>query len=77
MSVREISCDQLINTDIFEIISTPQVSHHLKETTGEIKIWIKPTTAEDHSFRVGAALGLLEEGEKLEKIMLRGGWQTE
>ena len=30
-----------------------------------------------HSFRVGAALDLLEAGESLEKIMLRGGWQAE
>ena len=30
-----------------------------------------------HSFRVGAALDLLEQGETLEKIMLRGGWQTD
>jgi site-specific recombinase XerD len=30
-----------------------------------------------HSFRVGAALDLLEQGETLEKIMLRGGWQAE
>ena len=30
-----------------------------------------------HSFRVGAALDLLESGESLEKIMLRGGWQAE
>jgi integrase len=30
-----------------------------------------------HSFRVGAALDQLEQGEPLEKIMLRGGWQTE
>jgi len=30
-----------------------------------------------HSFRVGAALDLLEQGESLEKIMLRGGWQTD
>ena len=30
-----------------------------------------------HSFRVGAALDLLEKGEPLEKIMLRGGWQTD
>jgi len=28
-----------------------------------------------HSFRVGAPLDLLEQGEPLEKIMLRGGWQ--
>ena len=30
-----------------------------------------------HSFRVGAALDLLEKGEPLERIMLRGGWQTD
>ena len=30
-----------------------------------------------HSFRVGAALDLLEQGVSLEKIMLRGGWQAE
>ena len=30
-----------------------------------------------HSFRVGAALDLLEQGEGIEKIMLRGGWQTD
>ena len=30
-----------------------------------------------HSFRVGAALDLLDSGESLERIMLRGGWQAE
>ena len=30
-----------------------------------------------HSFRVGAALDLLEDAESLEKIMLRGGWQAD
>ena len=30
-----------------------------------------------HSFRVGAALNLLEQGEPLEIIMLKGGWQTD
>jgi len=30
-----------------------------------------------HSFRVGAALDLLEQGEPLEKIMLKGGWQAD
>ena len=39
-----------------------------------------PTTAQPlsgHSFRVGAALDLFERGEPLEKIMLRGGWQSD
>jgi len=30
-----------------------------------------------HCFRVGAALDLLEQGEPLARIMLRGGWQTD
>jgi len=30
-----------------------------------------------HSFRVGAALDLLEQGEPLEKIMLKAGWQSD
>ena len=30
-----------------------------------------------HSFRVGAALDLLKQKEPLERIMLRGGWQTD
>jgi len=34
-------------------------------------------TLSGHSFRVGAALDLLEQGETLEKIMLRGGWQSD
>ena len=29
-----------------------------------------------HSFEVDAALDLLGQGEPLERIMLRGGWQT-
>ena len=30
-----------------------------------------------HSFRVGAVLDLLEQGEGIERIMLRGGRQTD
>ena len=30
-----------------------------------------------HSFRVSAALDLLEAGEALEKIMLKGGWKID
>ena len=47
-------------------------------------IWAAPSNAaatdgvlSGHSFRVGAALDLLEQGEPLERIMLRGGWQTD
>ena len=30
-----------------------------------------------HSFRVGAALDLLEQRESLERIMLKGGWKSD
>jgi hypothetical protein len=30
-----------------------------------------------HSFRVGGALDLLMQGMSMEKIMLRGGWDSE
>ena len=30
-----------------------------------------------HSFRVGAALDMLDQGVPLERIMLRGGWKSE
>jgi len=30
----------------------------------------------EHSFRVGAALDLLDKNTPLEKIMLRGGWRS-
>ena len=30
-----------------------------------------------HSFRVGAALDMLEAGDKLERIMLKGGWKAD
>jgi len=30
-----------------------------------------------HSFRVGAAVDLLDKGVPLERIMLRGGWKSE
>jgi site-specific recombinase XerD len=38
---------------------------------------MKVKSLSGHSFRVGAALDLLEQGEPLERIMLRGGWQTD
>ena len=34
-------------------------------------------TLSGHSFRVGATLDLLERDEPLERIMLKGGWQTD
>ena len=34
-------------------------------------------TLSGHSFRVGAAIDLLDKGIPIERIMLRGGWKSE
>ena len=57
-------------------LSPSHINLRLKELAA--KISINPSTElSGHSFRVGAAIDLLEVGESLEKIMLRGGWQSE
>jgi site-specific recombinase XerD len=53
------------------------VSTLLKGLQKDLKMDFDEQPLSGHSFRVGAALDLLEQGEPLEKIMLRGGWQTE
>jgi len=50
------------------ILKTLQATIHSDKNTPPLS---------SHSFRVGAALGLLEQGELLEKIMLRGDWQSD
>ena len=53
------------------------VSTVLKGLQKNLKMDSDEQPLSGHSFRVGAALDLLEQGEPLEKIMLRGGWQTD
>ena len=53
------------------------VSTILKALQKDLKIDSDEQPLSGHSFRVGAALDLLEQGEPLERIMLRGGWQTD
>jgi site-specific recombinase XerD len=53
------------------------VSTLLKGLQKNLKIDSDKQPLSGHSFRVGAALDLLEQGEPLERIMLRGGWQTD
>jgi len=53
------------------------VSTLLKGLQKDLKMDFDEQPLSGHSFRVGAALDPLEQGEPLEKIMLRGGWQTE
>ena len=49
------------------------VSTILKRLQKDLKMDSDEQPLSGHSFRVGAALDLLEQGEALEKIMLRGG----
>ncbi len=53
------------------------VSTVLKGLQKDLKMDSDQQPLSGHSFRVGAALDLLEQGEPLERIMLRGGWQTD
>ena len=53
------------------------VSTILKRLQKDLKIDSDEQPLSGHSFRIGAALDLLEQGEPLERIMLRGGWQTD
>jgi integrase len=52
-------------------------SNLLKALQKDLKMDSDEQSLSGHSFRVGAALDLLEQGEPLEKIMLKGGWQTD
>ena len=68
-----------------EISKKGSIKQHMRP--GSISIRLKvlqlnarldlPEALSGHSFRVGAAIDLLEAGESLEKIMLRGGWQSD
>jgi integrase len=53
------------------------VSTLLKVLQKDLKMDSNQQPLSGHSFRVGAALDLLEHGEPLERIMIRGGWQTD
>jgi len=53
------------------------ISTLLKALQKDLKMDSNDQPFSGHSFRVGAALDLLEQGEPLERIMLRGGWQTD
>jgi site-specific recombinase XerD len=53
------------------------ISTILKSLQKDLKMSSDEQPLSGHSFRVGAALDLLEQGEPLERIMLRGGWQTD
>ena len=58
-------------------LNPASISTILKSLQKDLKIDSDEQPLSGHSFRVGAALDLLEQGEPLERIMLRGGWQTD
>ena len=53
------------------------ISTILKALQKDLKMDPDEQTLSGHSFRVGATLDLLERDEPLERIMLKGGWQTD
>ena len=58
-------------------LNSSSISTILKALQKDLKMDSDEQPLSGHSFRVGAALDLLEQGEPLERIMLRGGWQTD
>jgi integrase len=62
---------------IGDSLNSASISTILKKLQEGLKSGTNQQPLSGHSFRVGAALDLLELGEPLEKIMLRGGWQTD
>ena len=62
---------------IGDSLNPASISTILKTLQEGVKSGSNQQALSGHSFRVGAALDLLEQGEPLEKIMLRGGWQTD
>ena len=62
---------------IGDSLNPASISTILKTLQEGVKSGSSQQPLSGHSFRVGAALDLLEQGEPLEKIMLRGGWQTD
>ena len=58
-------------------LSSTGIATSLKALQKDLKMDSDEQPLSGHSFRVGAALDLLEQGEPLERVMLRGGWQTD
>ena len=62
---------------IGDSLNPASISTILKKLQKGLKAGSNQQPLSGHSFRVGAALGLLEQGEPLEKIMLREGLQSD
>ena len=66
----------LKNQSITNELCPASLCRILKQIQYEAKIKL-PNDLSGHSFRVGAALDMLNNGESLERIMLKGGWKSE
>jgi len=53
------------------------ISTLLKALQKDLKMDSDEQPLSSHSFRVGAPLDLLEQDEGIERIILKGGWQTD
>jgi hypothetical protein len=62
---------------IVDSLNPASISTILKTLQEGLKTGSNQQPLSGHSFRVGATLDLLEQGKPLEKIMLRGGWQSD
>lgn len=68
-----------------KVTKTGRIQAHMRPSSINLRLKVLQRTAKlnhvaelsGHSFRVGGAIDLLEAGESLEKIMLRGGWKSE
>ena len=68
-----------------EVTKTGRVQTHMRPSSINLRLKVLQRDAKlnqvaelsGHSFRVGGAIDLLEAGESLEKIILRGGWKAE
>jgi hypothetical protein len=58
-------------------LHSASISTILKALQKNLKMDSDEQPLSGHSFRVGAALDLLEQGEPLKRIMLRGDWLTD
>ena len=56
-------------------LSSASVNNILKELQRNAKLEVNELSG--HSFRVGDAVDLLDQGLSIEKIMLKGGWKSE
>ena len=64
------------NSTLTQKLSPGSISIILRNLQSAAGLNIEPPLS-GHSFRVGRALDLIDAGESLPKIMLRGGWKTE